>query len=317
MSIKNQLATAHYDISKFIKTHPLMKQLDELVSIDTAVVGGAVRDMTLGKPIKDIDIVLSFNFFHNSKITYPNYQTDDEDHEVKIQASEASALQAKERQILALLGKEEYNFLHEEMLRKNNNKINLMNLISLLIQHIIIQSPNHAINQVFQEKQNLEQKQKQIIPLKDHAYSSIGLSGVISLKDKNCQYPIELLLTTNSVREFVDSFDFGFCKVYMSDENEIIKTEDFNHDINQKKITYIPPQDVTENKMNKSLLTRYVRLQEKFPDYNLCLDTKNINNSNLLETIKSHVSSISIYHKFKYENIDSLSKENKFKSSKI
>ena len=63
MSIKKELTTAHYDIVKTIKKHPLMRQLEDLVSIDTAVVGGAVRDMILNKPIKDIDIALSFNFF--------------------------------------------------------------------------------------------------------------------------------------------------------------------------------------------------------------------------------------------------------------
>ena len=203
------------------------------------------------------------------------------------------------------------------MLTKYNGKINLMNLVSLLIQHILVQNPNHTINQIFQEKQNLVQKEKQIIPLKDHAYNSIGLSGVISLKDKNCNYPIEILLTTRSVRGFVDSFDFGFCKAWIDDEKEVVRTPEFDHDIYHKKITYIPLQDVTENQMKKSLLNRYQRLEKKFSDYKLCLNEKNIKHNPLLETIQSYVSSISLYHDFLYKNTDKTNQENKIKTNKI
>lgn len=322
MSIKSELFTSHNDIVNTIKNHPLMKQIDELVSIDTAVVGGAVRDMILDKPIKDIDIVLSFNFLHNSKMDdynskagYQSYKND-YDYDIKRDSFIADALLDKEKKIFTIFGKEDFKFLHEELLKENTN---IFNLTSLLIQHILNQDSSYAITRVFQQQNNSDQKEK-LIALKEHAYNNIGLVGVISLSDKKSKYPIELLLTADSISSFVQSFDFGFCKTYMLNNNnnpEIVRTDEFNQDINNKTITYTPCMDVTENQVRKSLLTRYLRLQEKFSEYNLCLETKNISNSPLLETIKTYVKSIVTYKKLNRDSNEIPVQENRVKSNKI
>jgi hypothetical protein len=276
-------------ITEVINNSPLLQDLAHLVNIKTSVVGGAIRDLYLDKPIKDIDIAISLDFNHALKVEYPKNQQrssnyyckeemdDDLDREYWGRASaEAEALKSRNYHIIKKLEEPQYFMIHEFM-EKNQKDLSAIDAITILIRKIIDSHQDYSVTQVF-DKTTLDilvDKPK----LNDIPYQNMGLCGVVSLKDKNTDYPIELLFTTDVPLFFIKCFDFNLCKIYMENENgeAVIKPSDeFIKDCENKTITYTPPPDVDEKKLNKSLFVRYERFQKKFPEFILISDVRNV-----------------------------------------
>ncbi len=260
-------------ITKVINENNLIQKLSNLVDIKTSVVGGAIRDLYLDKPIKDIDIAISLDFMKELKVNYPkdnyyyNGEYDDTREYWDRASAEADSLKTRQSEILEELKKPEYSIVHEILDKKD---LSAIDAVIFLIRKIIENNNDYSITQVF-DKTTVEMLADNP-KLDEIPYANIGLCAVVAIKDKNTDYPVELLFTTDAPPSFIQCFDFNICKIYMENINDepIIKTSrDFLKDCEDKTITYTPPLGVDERKVNKSLLVRYDRLHKKFPDFNL------------------------------------------------
>jgi hypothetical protein len=294
-------------INQVIHDSPLIQGLSNFMEITTSVVGGAVRDLYLDKPIKDIDIAISLDFMANLKVNYPTrYRSegkyylsreldDDSDYWDKATA-EADALKTRNFQIIEKLKTPEYFILHE-FIEKNKKDLSAIDAIVFLIRKIIEQHEDYAITQVF-DKTTLEIL-SDMPKLDDIPYQNMGLCAVLGIKDKHTDYPIELLFTPDNPIGFIKCFDFNICKTYMEnigDEAVIHTSNEFLQDCTNKTITYTPPPESDEKKVSKSLLVRYERFQQKFPDFILKSDIKNVSDE-LKKFIETTISAVNL----KYE----------------
>ena len=283
-----------------VKDSPLVKLLSDLVEIQFAVVGGAVRDSVLGKPIKDIDISVRFNFYHNLKINYSSSNCSDDEWKHSDDESaikEADALKGRNCQIQTVMERDEFSAI-----RKNPRyplKFNASAALVCLTEYLVQQHPDYA----FGERLG---KNKSIIPgneleINKVAYRFVGLNAVIGIVDKKSQYPVEVLFIQDRIDTFVDQFDFNLCKIKMLDNRgmlEIVPSLLFIKDKESMTMTYQPIFGVTPEQMNKSLLVRYERLQKKFSEYELTSDVNHLN-KNMKETVEQAVKTVSLYHKIK------------------
>lgn len=308
-------------ITEVINQSPLIRDLSNLLDIKTTVVGGAIRDLYLDKPIKDIDIAISLDFNHNLKVQYSqrksyryNNDMDDYNDYWDRATSEAEALKVRNFDILKHLEKPEYAIVHEFM-EQNKKDLSAIDVVAVLIRKIIEKNEDYLITQVF-DKTTLEmlvEKPK----LTDIPYQNMGLCAVVALKDKKNDYPIELLFTTDNPNSFIRCFDFNICKIYMENKYGnpvIITSEEFLKDCENKTITYTPVEDINENKINKSLMVRYPRFYEKFPDFNLVADIKTTNEDMKL-LIERTISAITLAHELKnndrMQSVKTIKKSNK------
>ena len=310
-TLKTEIFDTLMRFTELLEHSPQIQALSHLVQINTAVVGGAVRDLMLNKPVKDIDISVQFDFYHNLKINYPNRSGyrgrhyDDYDDELSNQEAEADALEARSKEILNLLGTAEFSQLHERLL--NSEKVHASQALVWLIQDILQEAGSYTINTVYDQStlNNKENEAPGNMPIntssiRDAAYIAMGLHAVVGVQDKNTDYPIEFLFTTDSPNQFIQLFDFNLCKIYMLKQNNeatIIPTSLFLADKDNHTMTYEPEGGVTQEKVHKSLLTRYERLYKKFPDYPLLANTKNIADSDLKFFIEQTVKTVSIYNR--------------------
>lgn len=312
------------EIYDLLISHPLMQPLNNLVSIEVAAVGGCIRDLVLNKPVKDIDISISLNFFHNLKVYYPKSSKEDDMYDEKI--AEVDALQSREYEILQLFKnnrdlnsifnisekKSMQNFLNNHLIWiPNSVPDSAIKAVVKLITHIVETSPKYQIDKKFDQEMESGMTSQQA-KLKEVAYSNLGLNAVLALKSKESKLPLELLVTTSSPEKFIDCFDFNLCRIYMEQSTgQIIQTEEFKKDVLNKHMTYlIKEKTITEQQVKKSLFIRYPRLYEKFDDYKLMYDTSHIEDENIKKLIHSSVLSISLNRDLK-ENKGN--KENKRK----
>lgn len=296
-------------IETFIKSSELLNQLSHLVQIDFAVVGGAIRDLYLEKPVKDIDISINLNFYKNLQVKYPTarYRDDDaDDILIREQSAEAEALERRSKEIMAILSKPEFNIVHDLLNQKDTTVIQCL---VYLIQKEIEANNDYTINKVFDS--NSMKTTTETIKLKEVAYENLGLFAVFAMEDKKSNYPVELLFTTDKVNNFIDCFDFDICKIYMTNldgKPQIVTTKKFLNDVQNKTITYAPDYSVTEAKMNKSLFVRYERLQKKYPELVLTVDTSGIG-TDKKEMIENTVKAVSLFHQLKETTNDSQNKK--------
>jgi len=314
---KEEIFSTLNRVNKVINNHYLIKGLSEFVEIKTAVVGGAVRDLYLNKPIKDIDISISLDFTKNLKVEYPKRENYRYNHDMDYDrefwdcaTAEATALKHRNYQIIEKLKTSEYSILHE-FLEKDKDDLRAIDAIVFLIRKIIEENKDYSITQIFDKTtvEILVDKPK----LNDIPYENMGLCAVIALKDKHTNYPIELLFTTDQPTFFIECFDFNICKIHMEnidDEPVIIPSSKFLKDIENKTITYTPPQDVDEKKINKSLLVRYERFEKKFPDFKLEFELKDIVDD-LKILIERTVSAINLSKELKSDSLSTLEKKAK------
>ena len=279
-TVKANILSTLERLNTVINSHPLIERLSPLVEISLAIVGGAVRDMYLDKPIKDVDIGVFLNFHKNLKVEYPQsrYHRDCDDIIVE-QASEALALECRSRDIINLLNQSEFEMVHPFLKEKDRNP-NEIKVIAQLIKKILEQDNEYSITEPYGDNNNNgTQTLCKDKAVRESAYSSIGLSAVMAVRARSSEYPIELLFSTDRVDNFLYSFDFDICKIYMKSVEKnavIVPTKMFLKDVENKTITYTPRHDLTEEKMNKSLLIRYERLRHKYPNYTLIEDTSEL-----------------------------------------
>lgn len=296
-------------IETFIKSSELLNQLSHLVQIDFSVVGGAIRDLYLEKPIKDIDISINLNFYKNLKVIYPTARYKDDDADdilIREQSAEAEALDKRNKEIIAILRKPEFSIVHNLLEQKDATAIQC---IVYLIQKTIELNNDYTINKVFDS--NSMKTTSETIKLKEVAYENLGLFAVFSMEDKKSNYPVELLFTTDKVDNFIECFDFDICKIYMTnlDGNpNIVPSKKFLNEIQNQTITYTPDYSVTEAKMNKSLFVRYERLQKKYPEFVLTVDTSGLGTNNK-DMIENTVKAVSLFHQLKETTNDSQNKK--------
>lgn len=279
--------------TSLVKNSPLVKLFADLVDIEFAVVGGAVRDSVLDKPIKDIDISVRFNFYHNLKIYYSSSNCSDDESAIR----ESDALDSRNCQIQTVMERDEFSAI-----RKNPRyprKFNASAALVCLTEYLVQQHPDYVFGErLGKKKSSLQGSELEISKV---AYVFVGLNAVIGIKDKKSQYPLEILFIQDRIDTFVDQFDFNLCKIKMVDNGgmlEIIPSLFFIKDKESMTMTYQPILGVTPEQMNKSLLVRYERLQKKFSEYEL---TSNVNhlNKDMKETVEQAVKTVSLYHKIK------------------
>lgn len=120
-------------------------------------------------------------------------------------------------------------------------------------------------------------------------YENTLLRGVIKLLDDKLHYPVDILVSLESVASYTDRFDFNLCKIFLyfnekntlksvkedMSDSEVLKyihrtymTESFLTDLVYKKISLNPIQ-MDMDAVAFSLTDHYPRLQNKFPEYSL------------------------------------------------
>lgn len=286
--------------TSLIKDCPLVQQLSDLVDIEFAVVGGAVRDSILDKPIKDIDILVRFNFYHNLKIHYSSskYSLSELKHmDDKSDIEEADALDGRNRQIQTVMEKDEFSAIRQNP--RYPPKFNASAALVCLTEYLVQQHADYALGERLGKKQSSLPVNE--LEIKKVAYKLVGLNAVVSIVDKKSQYPVEILFTQDSIDSFVHNFDFNLCKIHMVEKDgqaEIVPSPLFTKDKDNMTMTYQPERGINEEQMNKSLIVRYERLQKKFPEYELISDVTGVN-KDMRETIQQTVKSVSLYHKIK------------------
>ena len=279
--------------TSLVKDSPLVKLLSDLVEIQFAVVGGAVRDSVLGKPIKDIDISVRFNFYHNLKINYSSSNCSDDESAIR----EADALESRNCQIQTVMEHDEFSAIRKNP--KYPRKFNASAALVCLTEYLVQQHPDYAFVERLGKKKSILLGNE--LEINKVAYRFVGLNAVIGIVDKKSQYPVEILFIQDRIDTFVDQFDFNLCKIKMLDNRgmlEIVPSLLFIKDKESMTMTYQPILGVTPEQMNKSLLVRYERLQKKFSEYKLTSDVNHLN-KNMKETVEQAVKTVSLYHKIK------------------
>lgn len=317
--VKKEVFEVLNRLTEVINNNPLIKKLSDLVEIETGVVGGAVRDLYLDKPIKDIDVAIGLNFNKNLKVNYPKrYIWDDSEDDVIVeQSAEAKALELRSKQVLRLLGQEEFSFMHDYLLRKEKPP-SAIQAVVFLIKKIFEQEKGYSIVKVY-DQENIDMQIRDV-NLREKAYEDIGLCAVIAISDKNTNYPIELLFTPDGVSEFIDCFDFNLCKIFMQNKDgnaEIVPSCNFLKDCENMTITYKPYDNITEEKMNKSLFVRYERFQNKMPEYTLIADTSLVLSKDTKDMVEKTVKGVSLYHQIKNSSENKVENTIKQKPKKI
>lgn len=325
IDIQKEIAMTLENFENLLQNSSLLKPLQDLLKIETAVVGGAIRDSILNKPIKDIDIYLHLNYFHNLKIDYPRKPRGSVADDIfEDQILEASHLEQKEYQIINLINNNDiYSFLKPKIQQFNIN--NSSNNLKVTANHMLIWIIEEVISLSHNYNMEVSYKMDEIMPInndkrvKEIAYSSNGLNAVLCIKDEKSLYPLEILITTDYLKTFLDKFDFNICKVAMikKDNSYTIDTcPEFLEDVKNKTITYQPYGAINEKGIEKSLSIRYPRLASKYGDYTLICNSKWITaDNNIKELVEQKTKIISNYIKLsKLEHNDTKSQ---IKLSKI
>ena len=316
-NIENTLAR----FDELIQNSTLLTPLKDVLKIETAVVGGAIRDSILNKPIKDIDIYLHLNYFHNLNIVYPKRLPGFVGDEIfEDQILEASYLEKRDFQITQILENNSiYDFLKPKISNFNSENIvkaTTNHKLIWILEEIISDSANYNIEMSYKNDETMPMNNSQKV--KEIAYSSNGLNAVLCLKDKTHSYPIEILITTDYLSFFLEKFDFNICKVAMvkkDNDYTLHTTKEFLEDVKNRTITYQPVSSVIESNIEKSLSLRYPRLLNKYADYDLIFNTKNITNEEIKNLIENKVKVISNYNKL--TKLKTKDNKTKAKTSKI
>jgi hypothetical protein len=322
MMIKEEeIAHALKSITTMINNSEQIKKISHLVDIKTSVVGGAIRDLLLNQPIKDIDVAITLNFNKNLNVQYSqrnynayslNREVDDEYYLLQQQSDEAQALKLRGGEIIDLLKTSEFSNIHTK-LNELSKPISAVDAVIALIEQVIRENRDYHLHTIFDSV--TFEKQKTLI--EDCVYKhTTGLHAVLGITSTSINYPIELLFTTDNVDNFIKVFDFNLCKTYMVNNHgtiEIVQSKEFIDDVKNKTMTYSPMGEMTQDKIEKSLLVRYPRLYNKFPDYQLIAYTRAVT-SEFATVIEESVETINLFNKL---NKQTANKSSKNKTNKL
>lgn len=307
--IKKEIADTLDRFQSLLENSPLLKKLSHLVEIKSYVVGGAIRDLVLDKPIKDIDIFIQFDYCKDLNVLSINktpyrskylHDMDEYQNDMAEQQARADALDLREKEIFKVLSEDDFYMIKDFLTNTKikNNEITATDLLISLVEYILKQDENYHIQEVFNRETKSDAISK--ISTRDVAYTINGLGGVIKLEDKQSNYPVELLFSTSNIYQFQSLFDFNLCKVHLTNEDgeiKIIKDSYFEIDVKNKEFTYTPPREPSESNIKKSLINRYNRLYPKYSDYNLTFDSRYVNSQEIKELIEQMIISINMHNK--------------------
>lgn len=230
-------------INQFNDIQDSFKPLIEMgISFDLWLVGGSVRDLLLGNGhlIKDLDIMLSFNqgkspmipkakvFMKKSKIDFTNPVLQ------PIIYREGSSIAFSHWDFLETKTK-------DYKVERQKTKVRKVALFDMLVCSL---SKNLDPFEIY--KPSLDASKDEKITEK---YVDSRLDGVIKLRKEGWTWPVDILVTNNTVDAFLTAFDFGICKIAM----ELVRGSDIRE---QRKIL---PQ-------NPSNLMKRIRLTKHFLD---------------------------------------------------
>lgn len=265
----------------------LLKPLQSMgIEVTVDVVGGAVRDFLLNKPIKDIDIMISFSESETKKV------------------SESVMLNAGFTQ-------EEINLIDWQYFKETNQTAKCK-----IIQLCIIKGQReNALMLSHLKKANREYEE--IID---------RLQGVIKVEKINTHYKIDLLITDLIKPHFMDLFDYNICKAsfcfknshynkdvpkdHMQLVSRCVTGVPFFNDVFNKTIS-VSLLNKSEADIKNSIDKHLPRIESKYSDYKVSFAHK--------KPIELMQFAQAYYEKFKLTNSVAIpeSKLEKVKSFKI
>lgn len=128
----------------------------------------------------------------------------------------------------------------------------------------------------------------------NHFYSFDLLDGVFKIKNKNFNFPIDVLVSSSSFTDYIDSYDFEFCKIGLDCKGIDKQNNLFDFlcknslfllgalkSIKNKRLDY--NQDFfTIDEMFKTFSGHYQRIVSKYPDFKLNFIGDNENNKKII-----------------------------------
>jgi protein-tyrosine-phosphatase len=230
-----------------------------------SVVGGSIRDTLLGKPVKDLDLLITMDadYFFNKveNITTKNTIFDFFNFIKKTLKNKINPQQ----QYLTITKKEDdpsrytekFKQACEEIIGKATKKIK-NDFSSSQISEFI------TYNKELPNEDSSSDLSKEI---------SKKLIGVIKIEDPTFMFNVDLLISTLPPSEYIRYFDYNLCKTYyvhnekQTHYENIIVSKDFITDISQKKLTLNTKSLMEESEILKSYEKRYKKLNKKYPEY--------------------------------------------------
>ena len=236
-----------------------------------SLAGGAVRDLLLNKHfcIKDLDIVISIN---NS--TLPSH----------VDLYNILGFNAFDFPWFASQKKYSYKTNSSFM----DNKDRLFEIIKFIL------SKEHTFEACFSPRKdkvaintdNKDEPLKQIDQLQNTDYLNKHLQGVIKINTSSLHYPVDILITSLPVNNFIQYFDLNICKACFNlvhDKNSKIKIFDFPESIKDFLFTFIPTyyflndiknktislnaDDKSSHDIKNSIDSHLPRIISKYPNY--------------------------------------------------
>lgn len=280
------------------------------VDLEIALVGGSLRDLILNQHdlIKDLDVVVSIGEIKG--FSHPSLE--EADFNIKELSLEDLERTENIRDIKAL---KETKFISSDVLERASNQITSLLKISDFFYDIEKQTTfndqfiffliKELINKDFKIKKEYPPRMMPSEAEKSEllrcSYHNTMLSGVIKLNcEKAFNYPVDILLTRHGVDNYLKTFDFEICKIFLlftkenrSDLESILinftldKLENlfnmievkagFIKDISNKTLTF-NAEGFDLEAIEHALLSHYPRLKEKYSDYILAIgNVENIN----------------------------------------
>lgn len=197
------------------------------------LVGGSVRDLLLGKEneIKDLDIVISF--FENKTKMLNSDQF--------IKKSGFNFTMPSASHFISRNGSDK-PFEHWKTSFYKLPKYKREQAVRSAFFYDIL---GCAIAQKLNILEVYKPKLSSSAPINEN-YMDTRLDGVIKLKEEHWSYPVDILITSYSVENFIDCFDFGICKAGF----------DFVRAHELKLQRYDPPQNA-QDILHRAFLTKH------------------------------------------------------------
>jgi hypothetical protein len=176
------------------------------ITFDLWLVGGSVRDLLLGKSslISDLDIMLTFRQQVQPKIPTASF------------FMKRSKLDFTKEQIQSIIYRNNsetpfahWNILEEEStdwkINQAKQKIRPTALFDILACCL---AQNLDLYEIYSPKVDGENSVELTQRYVDHR-----ITGVIKIRKDNWKWPVDIIISEYNVNEFIESFDFGICKV--------------------------------------------------------------------------------------------------------
>jgi hypothetical protein len=267
------------DISQI---HYALKPLAHFLGFryDMGIAGGCLRDLVNQRPIKDIDLIISLHYVPGFNI-FSDIMNED-----------------KTRKTPDQIFREAYPHPEHQVLELNlpafvYNETKKTSYAEQFFFHVFLQTlkKHFHISKEYEPRavSNSLKERLQTTDLFKSQYKNAFLRGVIKIEDEALHFPLDILLANSTVSQYVHSFDFEICKIwldcsqgnmlddlimYCHDEKlariyqNIQVCPSFIEDSKNKTLT-LDPTSFDLNSAEVSLMKHYPRLKAKFSDYEL------------------------------------------------